>query len=59
MAMLASTVEDRLGLPVELLDPFQKIKYNDKDFDPEYLQEIGPLMTVALGLATRRHGDKW
>ncbi|MBS4068902.1 MAG: type IV pilus assembly protein PilM [Sulfurimonas sp.] len=59
MAMLASTVADRLGLPVELLNPFQKIKYNDKDFDPEYLQEIGPLMTVALGLATRRHGDKW
>lgn len=56
---LQEAVGNRLGLPVELLNPFQKVKYNDKEFDPEYLQEIGPLVTVAMGLATRRQGDKW
>lgn len=56
--MLLDIVGQRLGLPVEIINPLQKIKYNEKDFDPEYLQEIGPLMTVAMGLATRRLGDK-
>jgi type IV pilus assembly protein PilM len=56
---LCDAVNERLGMPVELLNPFQKIKYSDKEFDPEYLQAIGPLMTVATGLATRRSGDKW
>jgi type IV pilus assembly protein PilM len=56
--MLVDVVSQRLGLPVEILDPFRKIKFNEKEFDPEYLQEIGPLVTVAMGLATRRLGDK-
>ena len=28
------------------------------DFDPDYLQAVGPLFTVAVGLAMRRVGDK-
>ncbi|GAM07845.1 competence protein A [Geobacter sp. OR-1] len=56
---LPASVSERLGMPVELLNPFQKIKFSEKEFDPEYLQEIAPLMTVAAGLATRRYGDKW
>jgi len=55
---LIEAVNQRLGIEVELLNPFNKLKYNDKDFDPEYLREIGPLATVAVGLATRRLGDK-
>ncbi len=57
-ARLAEAIHQRLGLPVEVLEPFRKIKFNEKEFDPEYLQEIGPLATVAVGLATRRFGDK-
>jgi len=56
--MLANAVSQRLGVPVEMLNPFQKVRYNEKDFDVEYLREIAPLMTVAMGLATRRLGDK-
>ncbi len=58
VALLAESVGQRLGLPVELLNPLQKITYNEKNFDPEYLQEIGPLVAVAAGLAMRRLGDK-
>ncbi|MEA5113515.1 MAG: type IV pilus assembly protein PilM [Geobacteraceae bacterium] len=58
VAMLAEAVSQRLGLQVELLNPLQKITYNEKHFDPEYLQEIGPLVAVAAGLAMRRLGDK-
>ncbi|MDR3579684.1 MAG: type IV pilus assembly protein PilM [Oryzomonas sp.] len=55
---LNETVGEKLGLPVETINPFAKLRYNEKDFDPEYLQEIGPLMAVSVGLAIRRVGDK-
>ena len=58
-AQLAETVEGKLGIPVAMLDPLRRIAASEKEFDPDYLQEIGPLVTVALGLATRRVGDKW
>jgi type IV pilus assembly protein PilM len=55
---LINAVSDKTGLSVELINPFAKLKYNEKEFDPEYLQEIGPLMAVTVGLAIRRSGDK-
>ena len=56
--MLVDSIAEKTALPVEVINPFAKLKYNAKDFDPEYLQEIGPLMTVTVGLAIRRVGDK-
>ena len=53
-----NSVTEKVGLPVETINPFARLKYNEKDFDPEYLQEIGPLMAVTVGLAIRRVGDK-
>ncbi|MEI6826200.1 MAG: type IV pilus assembly protein PilM [Desulfuromonadales bacterium] len=55
---LIDTISEKIGLPVEKLNPFAKIKYNEKDFDPEYLQEIAQFMAVPIGLAIRRVGDK-
>ena len=55
---LIDTISEKIGLPVEKLDPFAKLKYNENDFDPEYLREIGPFMAVPVGLAIRRVGDK-
>lgn len=55
---LTNTISEKIGLPVDILNPFAKLKYNEKDFDPEYLHEIGPLMVVPVGLAIRRLGDK-
>ena len=48
----------RLGVEVEIMDPWRQTSYSEKDFDPEYLQDIGPIFTVAAGLAMRRMGDK-
>lgn len=56
--MLLETVSQKLSIPVEILNPFQRINCDDKSFDQEYLKEIGPLVTVATGLAARRPGDK-
>jgi type IV pilus assembly protein PilM len=58
MSGLKEAVAAKLGIDVDLINPFERIKYNEKDFDPEYLQEIAPLMVVGVGLAIRRVGDK-
>ena len=55
---LLETISDKTGLPVELLNPFSNLKFNEKEFDPEYLREIAPHMAVTVGLAIRRVGDK-
>ncbi|MDD2308942.1 MAG: type IV pilus assembly protein PilM [Desulfuromonadaceae bacterium] len=55
---LIGTISEKIGLKVERLNPFAKLKFNEKDFDPEYLQEIAPFMAVPVGLAIRRVGDK-
>ena len=52
------SLAQRLGIEVQMLDPWSQISYGKKDFDPEYLQAVGPLFTVAVGLAMRRVGDK-
>ncbi|WP_129127702.1 type IV pilus biogenesis protein PilM [Geomonas oryzae] len=55
---LVEAVQQRLSLPVELMNPLTNVTVNEKEFDPKYLDEIAPLMSVAVGLATRRAGDK-
>jgi type IV pilus assembly protein PilM len=55
---LIEAISEKIDLPVERINPFAKLTFNEKDFDPEYLQEIGPLMAVTVGLAIRRVGDK-
>jgi len=51
-------LEKRMGIPVEVLDPFRQVVVNEKEFDPDYIRSIGPLFPVAVGLAMRRLGDK-
>ncbi len=53
LAGLAEDLSNRLELPVEVLDPFRKIKVDTRKFDPDYLSEIMPEMAVAVGLAVR------
>jgi len=53
-----SMLAERLDKPVEVLNPFNQVIIDDKSFDSEYIDAIGPLMSVAVGLAMRRLGDK-
>ncbi len=55
---LIDAVSRKAGLPIEVINPFARLIYNEKDFDPEYLREIAPFMVVPIGLAMRRVGDK-
>lgn len=55
---LTTAISERLSLPVDIINPLAKIKWNDKKFEPGFLNEVAPLMAVAVGLASRRLGDK-
>lgn len=51
-------ISEHLGIQAEIINPFKNIKVNEKVFDPEYLEQMGSVATVAVGLATRKFGDK-
>jgi type IV pilus assembly protein PilM len=51
-------LQQQTGIPVEIANPFKKIEYSGKNIDIEYLREIGPVMAVGVGLATRKVGDR-
>lgn len=53
-----SVLTQRLDIPVERIDPFRNVSFNDKQFDADYLEAVGPMFSVATGLAMRKVGDK-
>jgi type IV pilus assembly protein PilM len=55
---LRDLLAERLDAPVELLNPFLNVRYSEKDFDPDFIDEIGPSAAIAVGLAGRRVGDR-
>ena len=55
---LVESIAARLNLPVEVLNPFSQLKFSDRKFEKEFLDGIAPIMAVAVGLASRRLGDK-
>jgi type IV pilus assembly protein PilM len=55
---LAPFLSERLGVPVELLDPFRQIRVNPKTVSPDLIAEVGPQATVVVGLAIRRPNDR-
>jgi type IV pilus assembly protein PilM len=51
---LKDVVHERVSIPVAILNPFANIAVNPRAIDQEYLNEISSLMTVSVGLASRR-----
>jgi type IV pilus assembly protein PilM len=51
-------LQQQIGIPVEVINPFKKIEFSEKSFDMEYMREIGPAMAVGVGLASRKVGDR-
>src|SRR5205085_2334762 len=50
---LIEFLSKQFEIPVEIFDPFKKIKVDSRGFDPEYMSEIVPEMAIAVGLALR------
>jgi type IV pilus assembly protein PilM len=56
VANLREALATRFGVPVEPLNPFNRIGAA-KGIAPETLEELGPSVSIAVGLASRRLGD--
>lgn len=50
-------LSQRVNIPVEIINPFKKVQFDEKLFDREYIKEIAPLAAVGVGLAIRRIDD--
>ena len=50
---IAEELEQRLGITTEVVNPLSQLKVNKKKFDQGYLDQIGPMMMVPVGLALR------
>jgi len=55
---LRDLLADRFEAGVEIMNPFNAITYNPRDFDPDFIGEIGPQAAIAVGLAVRKVGDR-
>lgn len=54
---LKDQVSQACGIPAEYLNPFLRVRANPKNFNDNYLQQIAPFASVALGLGLRKVGD--
>ncbi len=50
---LSKGVEERVGLPTQILNPFARIGYDTKVFSPELIASIAPVVAVPMGYAIR------
>jgi len=55
---LVRRLENRLGVPVELINPFKNIVVDSRKFDIDLLQRVAPAAGVAIGLGLRKSGDR-
>ncbi|BCB95497.1 pilus assembly protein PilM [Dissulfurispira thermophila] len=53
----SEAMADRLGIEVEVVNPFKNIKISEK-LDVSYIREIAPIAAVAVGFGIRRAGDR-
>lgn len=57
MKNFASMIQDKSGIETRVAEPFRNIKI-PKRFDTSYIEEMAPMMAVAVGLALRKQGDR-
>ena len=55
---LRESLAERFGIAVELLDPFRKIETGRRAVPEEVMSRMSAAAAVAVGLATRRAGDR-
>ena len=50
---LVDQLKDEFNIPVDVVNPFQKLIVDPKKFEHSYIQDLAPRMSVAVGLALR------
>jgi type IV pilus assembly protein PilM len=51
-------IQEHLGIDVEIMNAFRNIHYNQKLFDPEYIESMATVAAIPVGLALRMIKDK-
>jgi type IV pilus assembly protein PilM len=55
---LRDLLSERFEAGVEMLNPFNSVTYNPRDFDPDFINDVAPSAAIAVGLAARKMGDR-
>ena len=55
---LFKAIEQRAGVPVEIMNPFLGIEIDERRFDPNYINEVAPMSAVVVGLGLRRTAER-
>lgn len=55
---MTNIIESKVGVPVEIANPFQGLQIDENKFNISQLNEIAPSAAVAVGLATRKVNDR-
>lgn len=55
---LAACLQEKSGVPVEMVNPFKGIEIPEAQFDLNFIKEMAPLASVGVGLAIRQVGDR-
>lgn len=55
---LVDNLQQKLGTPVEIMNPLKKVHVDSSKFDMEYIDSIAPFLAIGVGLAVRRLDDK-
>jgi type IV pilus assembly protein PilM len=55
---LSDFLNRRFGVPAEIANPLSRIAYDPALFSGQDVMRVAPLLTVGIGLALRRLGDK-
>ena len=55
---LDKVLRENMEIPVEIFNPISRVQYEVKQFDPAYVDYIGPQMAISLGLALRKTKEK-
>jgi type IV pilus assembly protein PilM len=55
---LDKVLSEHMEIPVQIFNPISRVQYDVKQFDPAYVDYIGPQMAISLGLALRKTKEK-
>ncbi len=55
---LLPLLSERLGVQVEMANPFSRVEVDNKLFDPDLMAALAPQAAVGVGLAIRKMGDR-
>ena len=55
---LRTSIERRSRVAVELLDPFRRVLFDERQFNPQVLKSQAPQATICLGLALRKQKER-